>query len=111
MFHGNNILDKAIDQLGNNDKDDFKKFVNTRNSYNQGNMFICKSKSIMSEYYSVLFTWLKNCEQVFGFDLKGYGKIRIYTFLAERFLPYWFSKNTNYLEWPIIFKDLREEKL
>ena len=29
-------------------------------------------------------------------------------FLAERFLSYWFKENTNYLEWPIMFHDIRK---
>ena len=48
---------------------------------------------------------------VFGFNLDGYGKVRIYGFLAERFLPFWFNKYSKYLEWPIIFRDLRQESL
>ena len=46
---------------------------------------------------------------IFGFDLKGYGQLRIYGFLAERFLPFWFNKYANCLDWPIIFNDLRDE--
>ena len=46
----------------------------------------------------------------FGFDLKGYGNIRIYGFLTERFLPFWFNKYANTLEWPIIFYDLNKLK-
>ena len=44
MFHGNGVLDKAIDQLNKDDREDFRNYVNTRTTYNQGNMFICKSK-------------------------------------------------------------------
>ena len=36
-------------------------------------------------------------------------KIRVYAFLAERFLPYWFNKYVKTLEWPIIFNDLKSE--
>ena len=47
---------------------------------------------------------LKNCEKLFGFkDLKGYGLTRIYGFLAERFMSYWFKKNAKIKEIPIIF--------
>ncbi len=108
MFHGNGVLDKAIDLLDDENKNDFKNFVNSETSYNQGNMFICKSKNIIKSYYKTLFTWLEKCEGVFGFDLKEYGNIRIYAFLAERFLPYWFNKNTKVKEWPIFFYDLRD---
>ena len=106
MFHGNGILDKAIEQLNYNDKIKFFDYVRNQTSFNQGNMFITNSKEIMNNYYSVLFDWLKKCEDVFGFNLEGYGKTRLYAFLAERFLSYWFKENTNYLEWPVIFHDL-----
>ncbi len=108
MFHGNGILDKAVDQLNQNDRNKFYEYINNRNSFNQGNMFITRSKKIMNEYYSVLFEWLKNCENIFGFNLEGYGKKRLYAFLAERFLSYWFKENTKYLEWPVLFHDLRK---
>jgi len=111
MFHGNGIINKAIDVLNIDDKKDFKDFVKSNKSYNQGNMFICKSKKIMTKYYETVFEWLSECEKVFGFDLDGYGKIRIYGFLAERFLPYWFNKYSHCLEWPISFNDLRKENL
>ena len=70
-------------------------------------MFICKKKEKIREFFDILFPWLLRCEKVFGFDLKGYGKVRMYAFLCERFLPFWFNKNTNVLKWPIIFHDLR----
>jgi len=111
MFHGNGVIDKAIDVLNNCDKEDFREYVRSNKSYNQGNMFICKSKKIMTKYYETVFEWLNECEKVFGFNLDGYSKIRIYGFLAERFLPFWFNKYSKYLEWPIIFKDLRQESL
>ena len=111
MFHGNGVLDKAINVLNENDREDFRDFVNTNNSYNQGNMFICKSKKLMVRYYETIFHWLGECEKIFGFDLNGYGRIRIYGFLAERFLPFWFNKYSKCLEWPVIFNDLRKEKI
>ena len=71
-------------------------------------MFICKTK-ILKKYYEVLFPWLEKCEQIFGFnDLQGYGLKRIYGFLAERFLSYWFNKNYRVKEFPIIVKDLSD---
>lgn len=108
--HGNGVLDKAIDLLDAENKNDFRKFVDENDSYNEGNMFITKSKFLMDKYYGIIFSWLEKCEKIFGFDLEGYSKIRIYAFLAERFLPYWFNKNAKILEWPIIFHDLRNKK-
>ena len=111
MFHGNGNLDKAINVLNENDREDFRNFVNSKKSYNQGNMFICKSRELIIKYYETIFKWLSECEKIFGFNLNDYGKIRIYGFLAERFLPFWFKKYSKYLEWPIVFNDLRKEHL
>ena len=109
MFHGNGVLDKAIELLDDKDKQDFRTYVSNNTSYNQGNMFICKSKRIINAYYEAIFKWLSDCEKIFGFELDSYGKIRVYAFLAERFLPYWFNKYTKALEWPIVFNDLKSE--
>ncbi len=109
MFHGNGVLDKAIDLLNIEDREDFRDYVNNNNCFNPANLFICRSGKIIERYYETIFKWLSDCEEIFGFDLKGYGQLRIYGFLAERFLPFWFNKYTNCLDWPIIFKDLRDE--
>jgi len=110
LMHGENNLDKAIDLLDADNKDDFRKFVNTEVSFNPQNMFICKSKKKLKNYYETLFPWLEKCEKLFGFEnLKGFGKIRIYGFLAERFMSYWFRKNTKYTTVPIIFYDIRKD--
>ena len=106
MFHGPGNLDKAIDLLPDKDRDDFRYFTRNETAFSRGNMFISKSPKIMNLYFSDVFEWLLNCEKIFGFDLEGYGKIRMYTFLAERFLPFWFKKYSNYLEWPVIYYDI-----
>lgn len=108
LFHGNGNLDKAIDLLPKKDKDDFHNFVRNNHSFNQGNMFIARSSSIIDKYFSEVFSWLNKCEDIFGFDLKGYNQIRMYTFLAERFLPFWFKKYTNFLEWPVVYCDINK---
>tara|TARA_Y100000590_G_scaffold253476_1_gene284757 strand:- start:660 stop:1493 length:834 start_codon:yes stop_codon:yes gene_type:complete len=110
LMHGYNNLNKAIDLLDANNKKDFNDYVNFNISFNPHNMFICKSKRLLKEYYSNLFPWLERCEKIFGFkDLKGFGKIRIYTFLAERFMPYWFNKNAKVKTMPIVFYDIRKD--
>ena len=107
FMHGENNLSKAIDLLDQENQNDFRKFVNTEISFNPFHMFICKSKEKMKNYYEVLFPWLESCEKLFGFDnLRGYGKQRIYAFLAERFMSYWFQKNTKYKTMPIVFYDI-----
>ena len=107
-MHGDGNLDKAISLLENEDKKDFADFVNTKVSFNPHNMFICKSSIILEKYYSSIFPWLERCEREFGFDLKGYGLKRIYGFLAERYMSYWFKKYTKFKTLPIIFQDISE---
>ena len=111
FFHGIGILDQAIDALDEKERNDFRKFVNNNHSFNRENMFICKSKKLMQEYFLSVFTWLEKCEPLFGFNLKGYAKTRIYTFLAERYLPYWFNKYSKPLNWPVFFFDTNKQKL
>ena len=107
LMHGRNNLDKATDLLDKNNREDFRQFFNNQVSFNPHNMFICKSKKLLQSYYDEIFPWLENCEKLFGFEnLKGYGLTRIYGFLAERFMSYWFKKNTKFKELPIIFHDI-----
>ena len=110
MMHGHGNLSKAIDLLDDKEKEGFKFFVENSVSFNPHNMFICKSTEILNTYYQSVFPWLKKCENLFGFDLKGYGSQRMYGFLAERYMSYWFQKYTNYKIMPIIFKDLTDFK-
>ena len=112
MWHGSIYLEKSIPLLDKDDRDDFSNFINSKTSFNPHNMFICKSKKIMQKYYSTLFPWLERCENEFGFsNLSGYGQTRIYGFLAERFMSYWFQKNTNYKTMPILFYDIGNGKV
>ncbi len=109
MMHGHGNIDRAIRLLDSNDQTDFKDFINTKTSINPHNMFICKSKEILKAYYDSVFPWLKRCESEFGFEkLEGYGLQRIYGFLAERYMSYWFQKNTKFKTLPILFKDVSD---
>ena len=101
-------LNKAINLLDEKDKKDFYDFVNTEVSFNPHNMFICNSKKILEKYYSSVFPWLERCEEEFGFNLQGYGLRRIYGFLAERYMSFWFKKYTKFKTLPIVFKDLSD---
>ncbi len=108
MWHGDGNLDKAIQLLDNDERNDFKQFSESKTFFNPHNMFICRP-NILVRYYNSIFPWLKRCEEVFGFEnLKGFGLKRIYGFLAERYLSYWFTKYTNHKTLPIYFKDITE---
>ncbi len=108
LMHGEGNLDKAIKLLDSSDRKDFSDFVNKEVSFNPHNMFICKNYSILEKYYNTVFPWLERCEKEFGFELEGYGLKRIYGFLAERFMSFWFQKYTKYKTLPIVFKDITE---
>ena len=111
VFHGEGNLDKAIDFLDSNEKDDFRFFTQNNKSFNRENLFICRSKKLIDGYFSSVFPWLKKCESVFGQNLEGYAMKRIYAFLAERYLSYWFQKYGKPLEWPIFFFDTNKNKI
>ena len=103
MHHGYGNLDKAIDVLDNKDRSEFKNFVNENSSFNPHIMFISKAE-IMDKWFQDLFDWLFECEKIFGFkSLKGYDTTRLYAYLAERYLSFWFEKYTKTLRWKWIF--------
>ena len=105
MSHGYGNIDLAIDVMHSKDKEDFKKFMYNSISYNPHIVFISKP-NIANRWFSDLFSWLDNCEKIIGFKkLKGYNK-RIYAYLAERYLSFWFKKYTNSIDWPLVFVDM-----
>ncbi len=92
MHHGHGILEESIKLMNSNDKDEFKVFVNKKKKFNPHIMFISKKK-IINEWFKDLFEWLFKCEKVFGLSgLKGYDQERLYAYLAERYLSFWFRK-------------------
>jgi len=111
IFHGFKKIDKAINLLEKKEKDDFRSFLNNNHEFSRENMFICNSKTLMKNYYKSIFKWLHNCEDIFGFNLKNWNEIRIYGFLAERYLPYWFNKYSRCKEWPFFFFDTHKNRL
>jgi hypothetical protein len=61
-------------------------------------MFISKV-NILDKWFNTLFPWLERCEKQFGFmELMGYDKTRLYAYLAERYLSFWFKKYSKYKE-------------
>ena len=112
MYHGYGELDKAIELLDNENREDFRNFVNSELSFNANNILICRSPQLYSDYCESLFGWLKRCEGIFGFDPdRKYNLIRVYAFLSERYLSYWFKKNSNYLRWPLKFHDITNDSI
>ena len=110
VFHGVDKIEKAINLLEKKEKYEFTEFLN-KTSFNRENMFICRSKKIIKEYYKSVFQWLSKCEDIFGFNLNNWSEIRIYAFLAERYLSFWFNRHTKVKPWPIFFYDTNKHKL
>ncbi len=107
VFHGSFYLDTAIDLMPKKYQKEFRKFLNGYKLYPY-NMFICKNFKILIKFYDEIFPWLFKCEETFkNHNLNSYSKIRIYGFLAERFMPFWFIKNFNTTTCPITFFDKR----
>ncbi len=99
MHHGFDNLKKAIKLLDNN-RDDFFNYVNKKNYYNPHIMCIARPE-ILEMWFKDLFLWLFRCENEFGFkDLQGYDTQRLYAYLAERYLSFWFKKHTKFKELP-----------
>ena len=110
LYHGSFFLDTALDLLEPEIKKDFKIYLNSF-EFNPHNLFICKNPNLLSQYYDDVFTWLFKCEQEFkDIKLNTFGKKRIYGFLAERYLPFWFKRNCNTLDWPYVYFDTNLNK-
>ena len=93
MHHGYGILDKAIDVMNINDREEFRDYVNKKLEFSPHIMFISKKK-IINNWFENLFKWLFECEKIFGLDnLHGYDQARLYAYLSERYLPFWFEKH------------------
>ena len=100
MHHGYKNLEKAIELLDNENKKDFLEYVNKNDKFNPHIMCIARPQ-ILNKWFHNLFIWLEKCEFEFGFDnLKGYETQRLYAYLAERYLSFWFKKHTKFKELP-----------
>ena len=103
MHHGHGILERAIQLIDMKDRKAFADFVNKNYKFNPHIMCIAKKK-ILSKWFNDLFKWLFKCEKIFGLkNLKGYDQERLYAYLAERYLSFWFKKYTKYIEWDWVF--------
>ena len=106
MHHGYKNLEIASDLLNLEDRNEFKEYVNSKNYFNPHIMFISKPY-VAKKWFDTLFPWLEICEKKFGFNkLGGYDTTRLYAYLAERYLSFWFKKYTKYKEFPYLTMDI-----
>ena len=104
LMHYEGNLDRALEVIDQKEKNDFTNYLNTNSSTNLWNLFCCNSTDLLNNWYESVFTWLFKCKKIFGFEnLKGYETGRLYAYLAERYLPYWFKKYSKTRNWPIYF--------
>ena len=102
LFHGYNLLSKSANLLESDDYQDFSNYINNNYSFYPLQMFISKKKNIL-KMYERLFKWIFKCERIFSkINLSGYGKERLYDFLAERYFSFYFEKNLKIKTWPYI---------
>ena len=105
IFHGHGILQKAINVMKINHREKFRSYLINNNKFHPHIMVISKKK-ILHKWFEDLFEWLFNCEKIFGFkNLIGYDKRRLYAFLSERYLSFWFSEFCQTKNNPWIFFD------
>ena len=105
ILFGDGSSASLISSTKNKNSLNIKNFIYNSNKFNPHIMFVAKPK-IIELWFRDLFKWLDDCEKVFGFEkLKGYETKRLYAYLAERYLSYWFKKYSNCLEWPYVFID------
>ena len=110
LMHYEGNLDKAVDLIDSKNKNEFIDYLNSETSINFWNLFCCNSPLLLGRWYEDVFTWLFKCEKIFGFkNLSGYETGRIYAYLAERYLPFWFKKYSTTRIWPIYFYDIRND--
>jgi hypothetical protein len=109
LMHYEGNLDKALDVIDKKEKTEFINYLNDNTSANFWNLFCCNSTTLLNNWYESVFTWLFKCEEIFGFEnLKGYETGRMYAYLAERYLPYWFKKYSKTRTWPTYYYNTDE---
>ena len=105
MFHIYNGLKIASNVMNKQYKDDFLNYVNTETKYYPFSIFILKKDKFEKLCFDT-FDWIFKCEDLFDKEkLRGYGQIRLFDFLAERFFSFWIEKNTKFKVSPGIFID------
>ena len=106
MFHLHNGLNKAASVMDKGLKNDFLRFINTETElFSPYSIFILKKRKF-EELCSSLFNWISSCENIFDINkLEGHGQIRLFDYLAERYISYWIKKNTNFKVSPLLFFD------
>ena len=100
MFHIYDGLIRSGQLLDKKNKSKFLDYIKKRTEFHPLSIFIIKKK-FFKELCEDMFLWMKKCEKLFKKkDLRNYGEIRIFDFIAERFISFWITKNCKFKKWP-----------
>lgn len=109
---GEDLIFEIIQYLPPSERDDFLKFLKQRTHLSAHGMYISKVK-IISRYSSLIFEWFSKCENIVNKNnnLPLIKNSRIFQYINERFLDYWFTKYYKVLRWPIVMYNLDKNKI
>jgi len=109
---GKDLIFEIIQYLPTSESYDFLEFLKTRTYLSAHGMYISKVK-IINQYSNLIFEWFLKCENIINKNnnLPLINNSRIFQYINERFLDYWFSKYYKVLRWPMIMYNLDKNKL
>ena len=109
---GKDLIFEIIQYLPDSDRYDFLEFLKSRTHLSAHGMYISKVK-IINQYSNLIFDWFLKCENIINKNnnLPLIKNSRIFQYINERFLDYWFSKYHKVLRWPMIMYNENKNKL
>ena len=109
---GKDLIFEIIQYLPTSESYDFLEFLKTRTYLSAHGMYISKVK-IINQYSNLIFEWFLKCENIINKNnnLPLIKNSRIFQYINERFLDYWFSKYHKVLRWPMIMYNENKNKL
>ena len=109
---GKDLIFEIIQYLPASESYDFLEFLKSRTNLSAHGMYISKVK-IINQYSNLIFEWFLKCEDIINKNnnLPLIKNSRIFQYINERFLDYWFSKYSKVLRWPMIMYNLDKNKL
>jgi hypothetical protein len=109
---GKDLIFEIVQYLPTSESYDFLEFLKTRTYLSAHGMYISKVK-IINQYSNLIFEWFLKCENIINKNnnLLLINNSRIFQYINERFLDYWFSKYYKVLRWPMIMYNLDKNKL
>ena len=109
---GKDRIFEIIQYLPTSESYDFLEFLKKRTHLSAHGMYISRVK-IINQYSNLIFEWFLKCENIINKNnnLPLIKNSRIFQYINERFLDYWFSKYYKVLRWPMIMYNENKNKL